>query len=386
MNNVLNFNSFLKESLGAKEVYNPKEINKISTNSVSFSEDEDPEMVKGDSLSAPLCSYYDDEIESKGSDTPLNFWKNEYSKYTSEEIREFKDDMLKTIDSDVSKLKSEYVKWFNLPSTRKKISEENRWVVDELIEHIKSVKCVVNFKPPKEASDMIINSWGYAPYPKPNPTGRFYINLYNFWNGKKIGDVHVSTTMRHEVAHIIDYFLRHNGVDAYIPTHNPEDYQKIYLINDKDQFTRMNVFRRSIGAGPVDSAEVLLNKFMEKVNSGIITSDIFDFSSDIRNDGVYLRLIPANDLEGAGTRSNPNEKDLNKRLRSAKQVYKLMAERGGIILNGKEEYNIEQLFSNMAIINKSHLLIDFESLSGLNKTMVKIDPNLVGKNNNKNFA
>jgi hypothetical protein len=383
MNHVLNFYDFINESKSLEWIV-VKESRNQKTNSVSFVDDEDPKLVQSDSSTIPYCDYYSDEDnESKSS---FNFWEQQYSDYTPEEKEEFKRDILEKIDSDMEKIKGDYERWFSLPSTKNKIPKNKQGSIDELIEHIGSVRCILNIKPQKGSSEMVQRSWGYTPPPKPDPSDRFYINLYNFWNGKPSGETHVSTTLRHEMAHIADHFLKSKGIDAYTPTHDPKEYARIYLINDRDQYTRMQVLRKVIGAGPVDSPETMLNKFMKKVESGIISSRVFDFSSDIRAENVYLRLIPSDALSGAGTRSLPMGEDLEKRLKNAKQVYDTMLNKGGILYNDKEEYNIEQLFSNMAIIHKNYILIDFDSLSDLNKSMVDIDPNVFTKMGSENFA
>ena len=68
--------------------------------------------------------------------------------------------------------------------------------------------------------------------------------------------------------------VKKNGVKTYqqtIDTSTPELHRANYIVNDRDQYARLNVLRGIVGAEPNDHPSTLLNKFMEQVKNGKIT-------------------------------------------------------------------------------------------------------------------
>jgi hypothetical protein len=139
-----------------------------------------------------------------------------------------------------------------------------------------------------------------------------------------------------------------NGIDAYlqtISTETQDEYNNNYLVNDMDQYSRLNVLRGIVGAGPNDHPTTLLNKFLAQVNSGKITSDKFNFSSiSSTSPGISKK----NDIASA--------KEVNKVLTNA------------ILVDGKPNLNIEQLFSNFGLVKNGNVYVSFDLLAQLNLT------------------
>jgi len=158
------------------------------------------------------------------------------------------------------------------------------------------------------------------------------------------------------MGHIIDSYFKVNGEDIYLKTHEPynkDEYQKNYIINDKDQFTRLSVLRTAIGAGPMDELKSLLDKFMSKVKEGKISSPYFNFSM---SKGQYPpSTFKKNTTEVA--------KSINMYLT------------GRIFLGELSSKNIEQLFSNFSFAKRETdtIYVNFNLLSDLNRTTADIN-------------
>ena len=94
----------------------------------------------------------------------------------------------------------------------------------------------------------------------------------------------------------------------------------------------------------------LLNKFLGQVKSGKINSNKFNFLGASSNKPVL-------------TQKNNTQK--------ASEVYKLLQQ--SIFVNGKNNHNIEQLFSNFGINMGGTVYVSFDLLAQLNLTSKDMD-------------
>lgn len=303
-----------------------------------------------------LCKYYTEKSKDSGYE---NFW-NSLRKMSKEDRDKSLEEMRVWIKSILDEVKKEYIEWYQKPETKEKFSKQEESVRVKLVRDFipKVLLRILHFQ---KDNSILSKSWGFFNRKEPNAIN---LNLYNFFNGKKEGNKSVKDTIKHEMAHAIDYFFSSNGVRTYIATHPPnmsqEEYMEIYLINDRDQFARLNVLRGIIGAGPVDSGKELLEKFMLKVKSGKITSESFVFSRGLdQKRGIYALVMTKKPREGEKGKAP---------LDVAKKVYSHMHNKNAIMVDGKENYNIEQLFSNFARINGDTIMVNMNDIASLNST------------------
>ncbi len=59
-------------------------------------------------------------------------------------------------------------------------------------------------------------------------------------------------------------------------------------------------------------------------------------------------------------------------LETAQSVHKLMLNKKAIIVDGKENYNIEQLFSNFAILKNGEIYVNMSEIAQVNLTSKSI--------------
>ena len=130
--------------------------------------------------------------------------------------------------------------------------------------------------------------------------------------------------------------------------------------------------RGIIKAGPADTGDKLLDKFMEQVKNGTITSDIFQFSKGTNKKGHAMLVMD----------SIQNSKSMTKgvdqgRLDRTGGAYARMSGKNAIMVDGKENYNLEQLFSNFgAVDDKNRIIINMEHIAKLNYTSASIENNI----------
>ena len=250
------------------------------------------------------------------------------------------------IDSyrEIKKSIEEYKKWFKDPLTLKKFNPEQRKIVRSSIDpYLDKINLVnLSFDAPRPG----VVAWV-------NTGNRRAINLCipQIHNGKNYIGSSLYELMKHEIGHLIDYHFKDKKISTYIntiDTSTPESYNANYLINDKDQYTRLNFLRGVIGAGPSDSPSVLLKKFMNKVDDGTISSNKFNFKGGTKNEGMVKP-----DLSGA--------KKINRLLRNS------------IFVNNKVSGNIDQLFSNFGEVSGSDIFISFDMIANLNITSKEYD-------------
>jgi hypothetical protein len=152
---------------------------------------------------------------------------------------------------------------------------------------------------------------------------------------------------KHEMGHLIDYFLTKNGVRTYIQTldiNSQQEYQDNYLINDKDQYARLSYLRQLVGAGPSDSGQVLLTKFMSRVEDGTVTSSKFNMS---------------------GIQSKTPKKTKND-INTAKSIDSKIGM--SIMVKGRPSINLSQLFSTFALTSGNDIWVSFDLVAQLNYT------------------
>jgi hypothetical protein len=310
--------------------------------------------------SEPVCDYYDDKKPDSGY---FDFW-SEFKNLNPEQ----KKAKLEKIKQEISELftqnKKEYIDWYSHPDTVSKFTNAEQSVRKNLISSlIPNFKIKLNTSADPKASEMGKKSWGYCS-PEKDPFTS-YLNLYNFYNGKAQGNKSIKDTIKHEMAHLIDGFLKKNKVLTYIPTHgsnlSQEEYSRIYLINDRDTFSRLNIFRGVINAGPVDTGKQLLDKFISAYKSGKIGSESFTFNGAVdRERNIHILVM------------KPKYAEKGSSLETVKSVYNLMTAKKAIMVGGKENYNIEQLFSNFAILKNGNIYVNMSEIAQVNSTSKSI--------------
>jgi hypothetical protein len=258
-----------------------------------------------------------------------------------------RDEIIKSLNNEVNrsliKSRDEYTKWFQNPATIKKFkTPKEQEILKKIPVFLQSIK----------RTNYTING------PKSLPNARAWVNnkemdLINYnlgqiHNGRDFVGMSIDDTTKHEMGHLIDYFFKNNGVQTYINTTNADEgsgYAANYLVGDSDQYTRLNVLRGIIGAGPNDHPITLLNKFLAQVKSGKITSNKFNFSAI------------ASPTPGISQKNN---------VEQATEVAKLLNQT--IFVDGKNNHNIEQLFSNFGLVKNGNVYVSFDLLAQFNFT------------------
>jgi len=258
-----------------------------------------------------------------------------------------RDEIIKSLNNEVNrsliKSRDEYTKWFQNPATIKKFkTPKEQEIVKKIPAFLQSIK----------RTNYTING------PKAFPNARAWVNnkemdLINYnlgqiHNGREFVGQTIEYTTKHEMGHLIDYFFKNNGVQTYINTTNADEgtgYSANYLVADSDQYTRLNVLRGIIGAGPNDHPITLLNKFLAQVKSGKITSNKFNFS------GI------ASPTPGISQKNNAEQ---------ANEVNRLLYQ--SIFVDGKNNHNIEQLFTNFGLVKNGNVYVSFDLLAQFNLT------------------
>ena len=304
----------------------------------------------------PVCDYYDDKKPDSGY---FDFW-SEFKKLNTEQ-KKIKFEKIKQEISELARQnKKEYNDWYSHPNTVSKFTDAEQSVRKKLISSlIPNFKIKLNASSDPNASEMVKKSWGYCSSEKDPFT--LHLNLYNFYNGKAQGNKSIKDTIKHEMAHLIDGFLKKNKVSTYIPTHashlGADEYARIYLINDRDTFARLNILRGVINVGPADSGKQILEKFLSSYKSGKIKSESFTFSGakDNKKD-LYILVM------------KPKYTEKRASLETAQSAYKLMSGRKAIMVDDKENYNIEQLFSNFSAFKNGEIYVNMSEIAQVNLT------------------
>jgi|694.fasta_scaffold98832_3 hypothetical protein len=289
--------------------------------------------------SSEICNV---NVVSKDISPDIENWKS----LSDEKRNSIVNQLTQKITEAINTSKSEYLNWYKKTETINKFPSDKRWVLKYLGTFLSNIKKIKYYYKPIRAG---VIAWVNSS----NPTTINY-TLPRFHNTKSFTNINIYETTKHEIGHLIDFFFRSNGISTYpmtINTSTQESYQQNYIINDKDQFTRLSFLRGIINAGPTDSAKTLLLKFMSLVDSGEITSNKYNFKT-VKN-GVKI------------VKNNTQE---------ATKIYRKLF--NNIEYNGKSSMNIEQLFSTFAIENQKGIYVSFDLISNLN---------LVSKDINKEY-
>jgi hypothetical protein len=111
---------------------------------------------------------------------------------------------------------------------------------------------------------------------------------------------------------------------------------------------------------------------MVQVKNGTITSDTFEFSKGTNKKGHAMLVMD----------SIQNSKSMTKgvdqgRLDRTSGAYARMVGKNAIMVDGKESYNLEQLFSNFGSVDdKNRIIINMEHIAKLNYTSASIENNI----------
>jgi hypothetical protein len=258
-----------------------------------------------------------------------------------------RDELIKSLNNEVNqsldKSRDAYSKWFQNPLTIKKFkTPEEQAVLKKIPAFLQTIRKInYSFSGTK-------SSPGARAWVTDRQMDTINYNLSQIHNGNDFVGMSVDDTTKHEMGHLIDYFFKNNGVKTYIETTNADigsGYTANYLVNDMDQYTRLNVLRGIVGAEPNDHPSTLLNKFLAQVKSGKITSNKFNFSAILSN------------TPGLSQKNNTEQ---------STEVYKLLSE--SIFVDGKHNHNIEQLFSNFGLVRSGTVYVSFDLLAQLNLT------------------
>ena len=281
-----------------------------------------------------------DKNVSKGAGY-LNNWKS----MDENKRKELVTSIRSALEQGLSRSKEEYIKWFQHPATIQKFrTPEEKEVLKKLPEYLQTINTIkLVFQDPPGALSSGVRAW----VSNVKPTEINY-NLSNIHDGNDFQGQSIDYTTKHEMGHLIDFFFKKNGVKTYnqtIDTPTQQDYNDNYLINDKDQYTRLNVFRGIVGAGPNDHPVTLLNKFLAQVKSGKITSNKFNFSAI------------SSPTPGISQKNNKEK---------ATEVMKVLGDT--ILVDGKPATNILQLFSNFGLVKNGNVYVSFDLLAQFNLT------------------
>lgn len=239
----------------------------------------------------------------------------------------------------VKRCNYEYINWYNGEGTKRKFKpNELKIVKSKLGPYLdKITKINLSFTAPKPTVIAWVNH---------KDRNTINLNVPLIHNTEKYVGPTLYETIKHEIGHLIDYFFKDNKIRTYLDTVNTssqELYNQNYAINDKDQFTRLNVLRSYIGAGPADHPTVLIKKFTDKVDEGVITSNYYNFRG-----GTLSTNTTKN--------SNQRSQDINKYLINK------------ILYKGRPSMNIEQLFSTFAFMKGNDIYVNFDLIADLNVT------------------
>lgn len=285
---------------------------------------------------------YDSCDFSSSKESISNKWNNISDTTKESLLNKIKNDCLYQINKSVR----EYKNWFSNTATQKKFKPNELKIVNSnlgsYLDKITNIN--LTFNPPRPTVIAWVNKG------KPNTIN---ITVPLIHDTQKYIGTSLYETIKHEIGHLIDYFFEANGIRTYyttVNTNTQQEYEDNYAINDRDQYTRLNVFRKYVGAGPADHPSVLLKKFLTKVDEGVITSNKWSFK------GI---------TSSKSTNKNSNDvaKQINKHLFNT------------IFYNGKFSLNIEQLFATFATMNGAdEIYVSFDLIADLNVTSKDVNP------------
>lgn len=295
----------------------------------------------GDESTTEITSADDCEQNISKGPSGENVWRTMEESKKQEKIKLITNDIQRAITQCVN----EYTQWFKNPETLKKFKNRRELdVVSKIGAYFKTIKKInITLKGPKKQPKAI--AWV-----TPSKPTQINYNIPQFHDGNKYTQSVYEIT-KHEMGHLIDYYFKRNQIRTYnqtIDTSSDDDYITNYIINDSDQYARLNFLRNLIQAGPADSAEVLLSKFLKKVQDGTIKSTKYKFS-------------------GFKSKEKIQKNDTN----TANLIYRKLF--NSIFVNGKQSINLEQLFSTFAREKNGKIRVSFDLISNLNLTSKVLD-------------
>jgi hypothetical protein len=293
---------------------------------------------QGDETSDQTCSK-----STSSSPGAFDKWNS-----LDDNIKRSKAESIKSdIRNVISRCVTEYNAWFSNPGTVAKFkTEKEKSVVRQIPSFLSTIKNI-NLSIGGPGGRNTVIAW----VSNANMTTINY-NLPMIHNTEKYIGSSMYEITKHEMGHLIDYFLTKNGVSTYIQTleiGSQQEYQDNYLINDKDQYARLSYLRQLVGAGPADSPQLLLTKFMARVEDGTVTSSKFNMS---------------------GIKSKTPKKTKND-LNTAKSIDSKIGMT--IMVKGKPSINLSQLFSTFALAAGNDIWVSFDLIAQLNVTSKDVE-------------
>jgi len=247
----------------------------------------------------------------------------------------------------ISKCIQEYKIWFKNPQTIRKFKNNKEFNVvkniGSFLDKIKNIKFHYTYLGKPESK-----LYAYVT-PKDLTTINYFFPNFHEVNTSIVSLYELT---KHEIGHLKDSYFKLNGFKTYIQTINtsaPESYEYNYIINDNDQYTRLNVLRTTINAGPVDHPSVLLKKFLSKVKDGTISSPKYKF-------------------RGLTSKTKISKNSRDQALSMNKLLYNT------IYVNQKPSMNFEQLFSTFSVQRGQNIYVSFDLIANLNVTSKEIVP------------
>lgn len=258
---------------------------------------------------------------------------------------------VETIKSDIrnviNRCISEYNTWFSNPETVAKFkTEKEKSVVRQIPSFLQRINNI-NLSVGGPGGRNTVIAW----VSNVNMT-TINFNLPMIHNTERYIGSSIYETTKHEMGHLIDYFFTKNGVKTYIQTldtNSQQEYQDNYLINDKDQYARLGYLRQLVGAGPADSPQVLLTKFMKRVEDGTVTSSKFNMSG----------------IQSKTPKKTKNDINTTKLINSKIGM--------AIMVKGRPSINLDQLFSTFALVSGNDIWVSFDLVAQLNYTSKDVD-------------
>jgi hypothetical protein len=263
-------------------------------------------------------------------------------------IKRSKSESIKSdIRNVISRCVTEYNAWFSNPGTVAKFkTEKEKSVVRQIPSFLQGIKNIkLSIGGPGGRNTVI--AW----VSNANMTTINY-NLPMVHNTEKYIGSSIYEITKHEMGHLIDYYFTKNGVKTYIQTidtSSQQEYQDNYLINDKDQYARLSYLRQLVGAGPADSPQLLLTKFLKRVEDGTVTSSKFNMT------GIQSKTPKStkNDINTA--------KSINAKIGNT------------IMVKGRASINLEHLFSTFALVAGNDIWVSFDLIAQLNITSKDVE-------------
>ena len=239
------------------------------------------------------CNYYNQRGVPQENRVAYRNLQAEIGRMTPEQKSNYKIELKDKFGRIWQGVKQYYINWFN---NRQKVdwfsSRRAGNIRTELVNrHIPNMQLEVHLNRPScvawcqsnglRNTNASCNAWGFV---GSNNFSVINLNFYNFYDGTEKGAADVKDTLTHESAHSIDVFLRSKRFETSPVVHG---HSPSYLESDVEDYARLNTLRKTIGAGPNDSGEEFVQKFIQNINNGNITSTACRFFGN----GKWLGLV-----------------------------------------------------------------------------------------------